>query len=135
MKRHRWSIFVLVATAFCVSLSISARAQAQTTNILNSGQTLPKGGTLVSPNGTYTLTMAVDGNLILTKNGTEIWETGTSGTHVVCVMETSGDLFVNGIIPWHSGTFSPGAYLELQNDGNLVIYSAAGVQIWSTGTS
>jgi hypothetical protein len=76
--------------------------------------------------------MQVDGNLVLTKNGTEIWETSTSGNHdVVCVMETSGDLFVNGVIPWHSGTFSPGAYLVLQNDGTLVIDSVAGVQIWS----
>jgi len=104
------------------------------TDTLSSGKTLAKNGILTSANGTYTLTMASNGNLILAKKGTQIWSTGTSGSNVVAFMEPSGDLFVNGILPWHTGTYSPGAYLKVQNDGDLVMYSAGNVQIWATGT-
>jgi RHS repeat-associated protein len=38
-------------------------------------------------------------------------------------------------ITWTSGTYgNPGAYLKMQSDGNLVIYSASGVALWSSGT-
>jgi hypothetical protein len=37
---------------------------------------------------------------------------------------------------WASGTpGNSGAYLQVQNDGNVVIYSASGSVLWSTGTA
>jgi hypothetical protein len=37
---------------------------------------------------------------------------------------------------WASNTAgNAGAYLEVQNDGNVVIYSASGAALWSTGTA
>ena len=37
---------------------------------------------------------------------------------------------------WSSGTFgNPGATINMQDDGNLVIYSTSGQALWSSGTS
>jgi surface antigen len=42
----------------------------------------------------------------------------------------------NGYVVWQSGTGGhPGAYLVMQADGNLVIYTASGSPIWATGTN
>lgn len=53
---------------------------------------------------------------------------------------TNGDLEIYdrqlGQITWKSNTYgNPGAYLTMQSDGNLVIYSSSGVALWSSGTS
>ena len=37
---------------------------------------------------------------------------------------------------WPSGTVgNAGAYLDVQNDGNVVIYSASGAALWASGTN
>jgi hypothetical protein len=37
---------------------------------------------------------------------------------------------------WASNTAGDaGAYLDVQNDGNVVIYGASGTALWSTGTT
>jgi surface antigen len=80
---------------------------------------------IVSTNGCYRLHMEQNGDLALWRN----WECGGST-----------------ILPiWHSSTYSSGAYLAMQDDGNLVIYSSSscttdcgdkppGSPIWATGT-
>ena len=48
-------------------------------------------------------------------------------------MQTDGNFVVyhNGTPLWHAGTYNnPGAYLALQNDGNLKIYTTRGTPIW-----
>lgn len=36
---------------------------------------------------------------------------------------------------WSSRTSSPGAYVLVQNDGNVVVYSTAAKPLWSSGTA
>ena len=41
-----------------------------------------------------------------------------------------------GTALWASNTAgNSGAYLQVQNDGNVVVYSASGAVLWSTGTA
>ena len=78
---------------------------------LVAGQMLPSGKCIVSPHGQYFLLMNTDGNFFIYDwaHGTGTWGPGTQG--------------------------HPGAYAIFQTDGNLVVYSASGVALWSSGTS
>jgi RHS repeat-associated protein len=78
---------------------------------LNSPQTLPSGSCITSPLGQYMLYMNTDGNLFIydIAHATATWSTGTFG--------------------------NPGAYANMQTDGNFVVYSTGGVALWSSGTS
>ena len=69
---------------------------------------LNAGQQLTSPNSQYALTMQSGGNLVLT---------GPSGTM------------------WSSGTSSAGSYVQLQTDGNLVVYSSANAPLWASNTA
>ena len=122
---------------------------------------LQKGNSLYSPSGAFRFTLQSDGNAVLqnvidatlSRNwlaGTiplnpavdiqwnAIWATGTNDKGVLQLdMQDDGNLVVyNGSgAPWASGTDgNPGAFLRMQDDGNLVIYSTGGVAIWSSGT-
>jgi Concanavalin A-like lectin/glucanases superfamily len=79
-------------------------------NVLSVDQTMAPGDTLQTSDGGYTLTMQVDGNLVLHDDtGGTVWSTKTQQ--------------------------SPGAWLAMQNDGNLVLYSSTATPLWSTRTS
>ena len=97
---------------------------------------------LTSTNGTYTINMQSDCNLVLYNNSTAIWQSGTNGRGSNCFaeMQTDGNLVVytsaNNAL-WQSGTSgkgSSGSYLDMQTDGNLVIYNN-GAAIWQSGTA
>jgi YD repeat-containing protein len=56
------------------------------------------------------------------------------------VLMTHGDLQIYdrqlSQVTWHSNTYGhTGAYLKMQSDGNLVIYTSGGTALWSSGTS
>ncbi|HST82421.1 MAG TPA: S8 family serine peptidase [Kineosporiaceae bacterium] len=75
---------------------------------LSIGKALYRSGSqLHSANGTFTLAVRSNGDLVLAKNGTRIW---------------------------HSGA-RDGDWLTLRPDGNLVYYRSDGVSVWKTGTS
>jgi len=78
---------------------------AATSETLAPGQRMPPGYALVAPNNTYNLQMQGDGNLVILLNGVPQWSTETNGNF--------------------------GAYAVMQNDGNLVIYSAGGSVLWA----
>lgn len=69
---------------------------------------LTAGQSLQSPNGRYKLTMQGDGNVVMFDGNTRMWNTGTYG--------------------------NPGAHLDAQSDGNVVVYSAAGTPLTHTST-
>jgi hypothetical protein len=77
--------------------------------------TLTAGQTISSPNGLYTLTMQTDGNLV---------EYGPT-----CCPGGEGAY-------WASGTAGTGSnnHVNMQADGNLVIYNSAGKALWTSGT-
>jgi hypothetical protein len=88
--------------------SNSAQSSASLQNgWLKPGETLSRGENLSSPNGRYALWMQDDGNLV---------QYGPIGA-----------LFA-------TSTYDRGAQLEMQFDGNLVIYDDAHQQVWSSET-
>ena len=112
---------------------------------LYSGEGLGKGQTLNSCDGRFSLTMQTDGNLVLYQSGVgALWATGTTGytgRNLSAFMQTDGNLVVyadpwsNWIPLWNSGTPGyPNSRLQLQNDGNLVIYNAYNNWIWASNT-
>jgi hypothetical protein len=109
------------------------------TNTLLPGQTLTSGESLTSTNGLYMLTMGGTGNLVLTVVATNqvLWSSATRGKLVVCTMEYTGDLAVhNANVLFDTGTFNDaGAYLVLEDTGNLILFSLTGNVLWSTNTA
>jgi len=71
------------------------------------GNRLEKGQELASSDGTVVLRMQYDGNLVMYKNDSHVWDAKTGGK---------------------------GHYLILQSDGNLVIYNDKDAAQWSSKT-
>ncbi|MFD4738448.1 hypothetical protein ACFWNR_06935 [Streptomyces virginiae] len=134
------AVLLLLGTAGGIASQIGRADAASTT--LPGGRVLPAGGTLVSSDGSYELRMGADGDL--TQNSLF----GVSPIH-----RDVGDPYGNGYFGggnadggilvgqhveriWHSGTGGhPGARAIMQDDGNLVVYSAEGRPLWDTGTA
>lgn len=132
-------------------VSYSKIASGQTINFhnMNSGGKLYD-GRIYSPNRNYYLSYQTDGNLVLykTANNQAIWASNTvvGQAAVTCIMQTDGNLVVYATefrkrsgraASWASNTNgNNGAFLAIQNDGNMVIYNAANTQaLWATGTN
>jgi RHS repeat-associated protein len=79
---------------------------------LFSGQTLASGACLQSLNKRFMLVMQTAGNLVQ-------YDLSYSPAHAIFYNSTTG---------------TPGSYLAMQGDGNLVIYTASGSAVWSTGS-
>lgn len=77
-------------------------------SILASQGSLTGGQYLISTNNEYALVMQTDGNLVEDVWGQPEWWTGTSG--------------------------NPGAYVTMQGDENLVVYSSNGTALWNSQT-
>jgi hypothetical protein len=76
--------------------------------MLQPGEQLSPGQSRTSSNGQFELSYQGDGNLVLYR-------------------------LSDGYPLWATNTFTPGV-VEMQHDGNLVIYSSGGSAIWWTGT-
>ncbi|MHB8295476.1 MAG: hypothetical protein ACYDH5_12780 [Acidimicrobiales bacterium] len=92
-------------------------------------------------NGSYTLTMQSDGNLVQYDGGSAIWASGTggnSGAGVYAHFQTDGNLVLytaSGVALWQSHTYTySGLILREQSDGNAVIYSGS-TALWNTATA
>lgn len=83
---------------------------SRATNTLTSGQVLEQNQFIVSPGGRYVLVMQGDGNLVMYSGTSAVWASGTGG--------------------------NPGAFLGIQDDGNIVIYkSDRRTPLWATSTA
>lgn len=107
---------------------------------LTANQQLTSGKSLASCNGSHSLDLQGDGNLVLYRGGTALWSSGTAKTAASqALMQGDGNFVLYnsaGTSVWSSGTIgNSGAYLQVQDDGNVVIYSAAATALWSTGTA
>lgn len=112
------------------------------TNTLSPDQRLISNNSdsIISDNGQFKLIMQKDGNLVLYKNDSSLWSSGTGDLDVeFCIMQSDGNLVLylegSGKPVWASGTQgNPGSFLVVQDDGNLVIYKP-NCPIWVTSTN
>jgi hypothetical protein len=107
---------------------------------LSANQQLTVNQSVLSCNGSYTLVLGGDGNLVLYQGSTALWASGTAGkASANAIMQGDGNFVIystSGAALWASNTAgNAGAYLSVQNDGNTVIYSSSGTALWSTGTA
>jgi hypothetical protein len=129
----------VIAVAALIASAPGAHAES---SVLGSGQTLGTGGKLVSADGHYTLIMQTDSNLVTYAWPRPYWASNTSGKNPyndsILTMQGDGNLVMyshNHVAIWASNTAGKnGAYLALQNDGNLVVISADGrTALWASG--
>jgi hypothetical protein len=116
--------------------------------LLKPEQELLPGQEIRSKNGRNSLIMQTDGNVVLYNGDRQpLWATNTHGTVKPrnLKMQGDGNLVLhdtNGKPRWASGTYGhPGAFLQIQDDCNLVIYRAgseghttAKDALWATDT-
>ncbi|WP_051699542.1 FG-GAP-like repeat-containing protein [Streptomyces sp. NRRL F-4474] len=108
------------------------------------GARIPSGTTLASgqefPSGNSKLLMKSDGNLVmLSKDGKQLWATGTAGNPgATARMQSDGSFIVLSADAkttlWSTKTNTPGAYAVLQPRGVLVLYTPSGQSLWSSGS-
>jgi hypothetical protein len=94
-----------------------------------------------SDDGRFHLIYQGDGNLVLYDQGWRpLWDTGTWGTDPGYVeMQGDGNLVMvnaSGGFVWDVGVTAghPGAWLIVQDDGNVVIYDGSSHPLWATNT-
>lgn len=103
------------------------------------GTALLPGQSRSSADGRFSLTYQADGNLVLYLFGTPVWSSNTFGSPGQAAMQTDGNFVINNssFTPiWHTNTSGhPGAFLAVQSDGNVVIYtSGINTALWASNT-
>lgn len=108
---------------------------------IDAGQGLYPDQSVFSCDGRFQLRMQADGNLVLYQGATAIWATSTNGTAwagVQLLMQGDGNLrMLNsaGITSFETRTAgNSGAFLGIQTDGNVVLYTSANRALWATNT-
>lgn len=130
----------IVDASACVVQPIALPGPSGHGSQLQPGELLRPGQMLTSPNGRYSFVYQTDGNLVLYRNSDREarWSSETNGNPAGCVtMQTDGDLVVYDTVLnplWLSGTWSAGSRLQVQDDGNVVIYGPDGAPRWATDT-
>jgi hypothetical protein len=91
---------------------------------------------LTSNNGTYTLDVNT-GDLRIMKNGVQAWKR-SSRSSTTAYLDLQGDgnlvLYDGGSAVWNTGTTGAGNALVMQDDGNIVLYSSSMSAIWQSNT-
>lgn len=117
--------------------SAAVRTSASIGDSLTPGQSLATGLMLESNNGQHRLEMQSDGNLVLRTGSTVRWESNTRGTNAVLVMQGDGNavIYAGGKALWSTRTNGLGGHrFVVQDDSNLVLYTAQGRAIWDRVT-
>ena len=136
----KWSVVAGAIPSGTAAPSSCGASGTGNCGTLTANQQLSSGQSLASCNGTYSLGMQGDGNLVLHRSGTSLWSSGTANSPANrALMQGDGNLVLynsSGTALWSSKTGgNNGAKLDVQNDGNVVIYSTTGTALWSTGTT
>lgn len=106
-------------------------------DVLRPGIPMRAGTYIASPNGTYRFTVQGDGNVVLSKSGTPLRTTKTTGTAApVLVLREDGTLAVystrTGRAAWGSGTTGYAvAGLTLDDSGQLRLVEVDGLSTWT----
>jgi hypothetical protein len=105
--------------------------------ILEANEKLVAGDSLKSPNQRFLLIYQPNGNLVLLDTSSipniVLWDAASTSTPGMAIMQDDGNFVVldsNSTVKWHAGTNGrPQVHLQLQDDGNLVLYSHDGPSI------
>lgn len=94
-------------------------------------QGLTAGQSFASCDGRFELTLTTDGRLLLKQASIQLWAApATAGTNSTAVLTIDGHLVLStsaGHQVWSAaGGHYPGAHLQIQDDGNLVLLNAQG---------
>lgn len=133
----------------CSSCVIGDTPAAQTSGpqvqslgaVISAPATILPGQGLTSPNGVYTLILQGDGNLVVYSCGRPAWSSSTAypaGSGMKLVLQSDCNLVLvppsSQPVNWDSGTAgrASGCRLQLQDDGNLVIYGNGNTVVWSS---
>ncbi len=148
-------LFSTFALVFCLTFvfntSITALPLKAVSNLvyingspkLLPNQFLTKDQHLKSRNGKFTLYYQADGNLVLYTNGLSkaLWSSRTNGTTPgKCIMQGDGNLVIYNPAnhpQWSSKTGghpNQGIFLEVRDDGNVVVRRLNGQILWQTNT-
>ncbi len=115
-----------------------SHAPSNAGSTLRAGESLFAGQSLFSPNGRHELRMQDDGNLVIYRAGAPVWNTGTFNGPGVATMRADGNFVIydqNQQMVWTTQSEgNAGAYLVMQDDGNLVLYAADGGVLQATMT-
>jgi hypothetical protein len=91
----------------------------------------------------YSAILQSDGNFVIYKDGTAMWESGTYYARIgkkvkLVAMQSDGNMVIYDVDSkpiWSSGSYgNVGSRLVMQSDGNLVIYKSNGTPVWATNT-
>lgn len=123
-----------------VVINSSSSSPLWATDALYANRLLKVNQYLRSTNGQYKLVMEPDGRLVLYNAANQqLWASGAVNPMVIqCKMQDDGNLaiyaraFLGGQTTiWSTNTAgNPGAYMVVQNDGNVVVYSPSGSLLW-----
>lgn len=113
---------------------------SSTAPLLNSGESLRPGQSLVAAGGSYRLVFQTDGNLVIYKGSKALWSSRTNDKPAARVsLQADGNLVIyddKSKAIWASWTQGSGlSRLQMQSDGNLVIYKNNGGFSWASWTN
>jgi hypothetical protein len=105
---------------------------------IRAGQYILRNQIDYSDNTQYRLVMQTGGNLVLYRNDSSVaWSTQTFVPGTSAVMQADGNFVLytpSGQPVWHTQTSgNPGAFFNVQDDGNLVAYSSTGHRCGTRG--
>ncbi|MFJ4767511.1 hypothetical protein ACIP88_00115 [Streptomyces uncialis] len=112
------------------------RSAVGSETIIRATASLTRGESWSSPDGSTVLHQQHDGHVVLYRNGAAIWTAaGTHGVGTYFYVQADGNLTAYDAAwrpLWESRTGrNPGAYLAIQNAGNLVVYLNGRPLWWS----
>lgn len=105
---------------------------------LPAGYQIDAGQCVHSPSGELAFCMQTDGNLVAYDPAGAIWASNTQNQGTFAVMQSDGNFVVYGPsgAVWNSQTSgNPGAYLKVQDNGDIAVYNSSNSQIYHTNTS
>ncbi|HMF95002.1 MAG TPA: hypothetical protein VKE96_11940 [Vicinamibacterales bacterium] len=108
------------------------------TGRLDSGDLLSPNGSIASQNGRYVFLYQLDGNVVVYDQGVALWDSETIGSTLgLLQMQRDGNLVLydgSGAAVWASGTAGYGGASLFMQDDGNAVIYANGVPVWATNT-